>query len=845
MWVRPSYCRLNLRRKTKMQKFYDCGIDLGTTNSCIAHPTGDNSCVIIENTQDRMQVTPSAVAIDKRGGLRIGNRAFSIDNCKTCFKRKMGTEDILRFEGTDVSMTPEELSAEVLKSLKRDAESRLSEEMNDVIITVPAAFSSLQNEATKKAASLAGFRNVILLQEPIAASIAYGAEPNSKEQYWMVFDYGGGTLDVSIVSTFDGRLTVINSEGDNYCGGSDIDRLIYENIVKPKLEKSYNISNLPRFDRACVEEAEKAKIDLSSSKEVSIFVPEDQLDNDGNYIELDEPIEITRDEFDALIEKTVDRCIEIAKKALEGAAKKDGINIEKISKILLVGGSTFIPLVRNKLKEAFNVELDCSLNPMTVVAEGAAIYAATRVAEIEDDFSETSFEVPVIKAQYDPITSNTSVNVIGTIENIGSFEIDKLKIDSVKSEDASGALWTSGWVDFLDASTGLFDIDVDVRPGGINKYVVFVCDKTGREIKTENNVFEIRFNDNALKVSNPPATFSVCVMVTDGQNNILEPLIKKNTSLPAEGVKAFTTTKELNPAQDGSIDIHIWEGETFDNPEANNWCGCIHVQSSAMDRILPAGTEIEIKITRDESGTIRVTGYIPDAYYEIPEETLSVASERVSFYNRMDVVKEKLAQLEVSIKKLKDNDIDIGDAETKLAELKEKYDSVYDSIDVDSDKVQLYIKEFFELHTVILGLERKLDKETNVDEKESNIGFWKNNMERYASAEEKSEFQELYNSYEASENDANRQYYYDEMNSKNFEVITNSFEFLGNFYLGVLHNSYDYTDAQKAEYWKTQAQNAIRSQNVGDLRQAVFELLGLRANSANGSINSVMADLKI
>lgn len=825
-----------------MQKFYDCGIDLGTTNSCIAHPTGDNSCVIIENTQDRMQVTPSAVAIDKRGRMLIGQRARNQENCVVCFKRKMGTEDVLSFEGTDTSMSPEELSAEILKTLKRDAESRLSEEMNDVIITVPAAFSSLQNEATKKAASLAGFRNVILLQEPIAASIAYGAEPNSKEQYWMVFDYGGGTLDVSILSTHDGRLTVINSEGDNYCGGSDIDRLLYENIIKPKLEESYNVSNNSNLARKMMLTLEGCKIELSSATS-ALFEEFESVDNDGNPIEFE--YTITRSELESLIEPTVDKCIDIAKKALEGAAKKDGINIEKISKILLVGGSTFIPLVRNKLKDAFNVELDCSLNPMTVVAEGAAIYAATCVAEIEDDLSATTSELPIIKTQYEPITSNTSANVVGTIENIGSFEIDKLKIDSVKSEDASGALWTSGWVDFLDASTGLFDIDVDVRPGGVNKYVVFVCDKTGREIKTENNVFEIRFNDNALKVSNPPATFSVCVMVTDGQNNILKPLIDKNTPLPAEGVKVFTTTKELNPAQDGSIDIHIWEGETFDNPEANNWCGCIHIQSSAMDRILPAGTEIEIKITQDESRTIRVTGYIPDADYEIPEETLRDDSERVSLYDRMDVVKEKLAQLEVSIKKLKDNDIDIGDAETKLAELKKKYDSVYESIDVDSDKVQLYIKEFFELHTVILGLERKLDKETNVDEKESNIGFWKNNMERYASAEEKSEFQELCDSYEASENDANRQYYYDEMSSKNLEVIMNSFEFLGNFYLGILNESSDYTDMQKAEYWKTQAQNAIRSQNVGELRQAVLELLSLKANSANGSINSVMADLKI
>lgn len=826
-----------------MQKFYDCGIDLGTTNSCIAHPTGDNSCVIIENTQDRMQVTPSAIAIDKRGRMMIGQRARNQENCVTCFKRKMGTEEKIGFNGTDTSMSPEELSAEILKSLKRDAESRLSDEMNDVVITVPAAFSSLQNEATKKAASLAGFRNVILLQEPIAASIAYGAEPDSKEQYWMVFDYGGGTLDVSILSTHDGRLTVINSEGDNYCGGSDIDRLLYENIIKPEMAKQYNINNNPDLDRKIILTLEGCKIDLSSS-DTALFEEFESEDNDGKPIEFE--YTITRKQLEELISPTVDRCISIAQRALDGAAKKDGIDISKISKILLVGGSTFIPLVRNRLKETFNVELDCSLNPMTVVAEGAAIYSATCIAEIEESTGDVATDTPVFHIQYEPITSSETVNIVGNIDNISGLNIDKIKIDSVKSDDASGALWTSGWVDFIDSKTGLFDLDVHITPTGINKFVAVICDKTGREIKAENNSFEIRFNDNALKVSAPPATFSVCVLVTDGENNILKPLIAKNTPLPAEGTSVFTTTKELNPAVDSSIDIHIWEGESFRNPDANNWIGCVHVKSSAMDRVLPAGTSIEIKITQDESRTNHITGYIPDADYEIPEETLRDNSERVSLKDRMEVLSQKILQLDVTVKKLKDNDIELKGLDEKFYNLQQQYNDIYECIDTDSDKVQLYIKEFYDVHTAILEIERNYDKSSKTDEVSGNIEFWKNNMERYGTPEQKKHFKDLAASYESADNEANRQYYYDEMSHEHFDVIVDSFEYLATFFLGVLNgDNVQYTNSQKASYWKTQATNAIKEKNTGKLREAVFELLALRVNGANDSINSVMADLKI
>ena len=179
-----------------MQKFFDCGIDLGTTNSCLAIPDNDHGFEIIENQADRMSVTPSAVLINGKGRMLIGQRAYNsqkVEDLAIQFKRQMGLDKTIHFASAGIEKTPEELSSEILRQLRADGENRLNHPIKNVVITVPAAFKTLQSEATNKAGKLAGFENIILLQEPIAAAVAYGAKPGSKDKHWMVFDYGEGT----------------------------------------------------------------------------------------------------------------------------------------------------------------------------------------------------------------------------------------------------------------------------------------------------------------------------------------------------------------------------------------------------------------------------------------------------------------------------------------------------------------------------------------------------------------------------------------------------------------------------------------------------------------------------
>lgn len=833
-----------------MQKFFDCGIDLGTTNSCLAIPDDDHGFEIIENQADRMQVTPSAILINGKGRMLIGQRAYNsqkVEDLAIQFKRAMGTNKTVSFESAGVEKSPEELSSEILKALRSDAETRLNRSIENVVITVPAAFKTLQSEATNKAGKLAGFKNIILLQEPIAAAVAYGAKPDSKDKHWMVFDYGGGTLDVAIISTTDNRLTVENSEGDNYFGGSDIDRLIYRNIVLKKLiADGYKVDELldettsggKSLARKIQLDCENCKIELSN-KTSAVFELFDIDDDNGEPIEFE--CEITRSELEGLISETVEKSIEIAKKALEGA----NIQASQLDKILLVGGSTFIPLVRQRLTEVFNVELDSSLNPMTVVAAGAAIYASTSVIDVEEDVELTDASHAIINLTYDPISSDDKVDVIGKVANIADVSIAKIKIDRSTSDDFSGVDWTSGWVELLDTENGIFDIDVLLQVGKLNHFKVSACDATGTDITIENPLFDIKHNENVLKMSAPPATMSIGVQIQDSKtgNDILYHLIKKNTPLPASAEQTFKLSRDINPAKADQIVIKIWEGENTVNPEANHSAGEITVQSSAMDRMIPKGTEIDLTIVADENRNIRVSGYIPDFEYEIPEETLR-AEAKVDLAESMDRVDDRIKQSEVSLQRLKDQGVDVSDLEDELEQVKAAYDDTYDMIDTDDQAVNGYVDKYNDVETRIIQKERS-NQQNQKDSKESaDVEDARNQVEEWGDAEAKAAMAELEESYSMAETEDEKAFVAQKMSQLGFMAMTSNFTWLRGFFMAVLARpETTYTNPQKAEYWKSQGYQAIDNSNTAQLRNTVFELLDLMTSSANQAIASFGADL--
>ena len=833
-----------------MQKIFDCGIDLGTTNSCLAIPDGDHGFEIIDNQADRMSVTPSAVLINGKGRMLIGQRAYNsqkVEDLAIQFKRQMGLNKKIVFASAGVEKMPEELSSEILKQLRNDAETRLNRTVENVVITVPAAFKTLQSEATNKAGKMAGFKNIILLQEPIAAAVAYGAKPDSKDKHWMVFDYGGGTLDVAIISTLDNRLTVENSEGDNYFGGSDIDRILYREVILKKLkEAGYQIDEL--FDESTASgksmarkvqlDCENCKIQLST-KDSALFELFDIDDDRGEPIEFE--CEITRSEMESLIADTVERSIVIAKKALEGAK----VRPDQLDKILLVGGSTFIPLVRQRLSEEFGVELDSSLNPMTVVAAGAALYASTSVIDVEEDIQVSSTSNAVLNMTYDPISSEETVNVIGKVANIRDVNISKIKIDCSMSSDFSGVCWTSGWMELLDQNSGIFDVDVLLQKGVLNHFKVSACDNNGTEIVIENPLFDIKHNETVLKTSAPPATMSIGVQIKDPKTgyDVLYHVIKKNSPLPAQDDRTFKLSRDIDPSRDDCITIKIWEGENTQNPEANFPAGAITVQSSAMDRMIPKGTEIELTIVADENRNIRVSGYIPDFDFIIPEETLR-SEAKVDLDERMEDVDKKIQQSEVSIQRMKDQGIDVSDLEEELSQVKAGYNDAYGKVDSDEAAVNGYVDRFYDVESRIISEERKHEQKKNNTKNDDTVKEAREQVETYGDEDAKAAWADLEESYQLAETTEEKTFIANKMNNLGFQAMTNNYGWLKAFFTAVLSKpDTKYTNAQKAEYWKSQAYLAMDSKNAVQLRAAVFELLDLMTSSASQAVAAFGADL--
>ncbi|MGL5258644.1 MAG: molecular chaperone DnaK [Lachnospiraceae bacterium] len=343
------------------------GIDLGTTNSCVAVMEGGKPTVI-SNTEGA-RTTPSVVAFTKTGERLVGEPAKrqAVTNAEktiASIKRDMGTENGRTID--DKKYSPQQISAMILQKLKADAESYLGEKVTEAVITVPAYFNDAQRQATKDAGKIAGLDVKRIINEPTAAALAYGLD-NEKEQKIMVYDLGGGTFDVSIIEIGDGVIEVLSTSGDNRLGGDDFDQKITDYMLAEfKKTEGVDLSNDKMALQRLREAAEKAKKELSSSTTTNINLPFITATAEGpKHFDMN----LTRAKFDELTHDLVERTAIPVQNALKDA----GISASELGKVLLVGGSTRIPAVQDKVKQLTNHEPSKSLNPDECVALGASI----------------------------------------------------------------------------------------------------------------------------------------------------------------------------------------------------------------------------------------------------------------------------------------------------------------------------------------------------------------------------------------------------------------------------------------------------------------------------------------
>lgn len=629
------------------------GIDLGTTNSSIAvNVKGD---VEIIKKPGGVEYTPSVFGFDKSGNRIVGQKAYDSlykfgskdesKNFKAEIKRLMGTPETVFFERPKIKMTPEEISAEILKNLKEDVLRKYPDfDTVAAVITIPAAFSVLQSEATKRAGNLAGFKHVILLQEPIAAAMSYGFQKTENEN-WLVYDLGGGTFDVALVSCKDGMLSVLGHNGDNFLGGKNIDWEIVDIVIVPKLLEKYKLTNFTRKNEQYHNTfaklkyyAESAKIELSQYEKTTLDIENIGKDDSGNEISLS--IQVSRKELEKIIKPLIDRTIELTKDML----KESGMDISSVKRIILVGGPTQMPYLKERLSNDLNVQADSSVDPLTVVARGACIFAMSQKIPQEylSNKVQNTKDTKNIILNHATLTSDTEESISGIIENLdespyyiqiqstdGTFTGPKTKINK-----------------------GKFYYTVNIEPNKQNSFWLYVFDQNGNPIKTSIDSFSIT---HGLSVSGAPLPHSISVVVasrdysSNKMINVCERIFEKGSILPLKKtLDVYKTSRKLKKGEDTSLDIDIVEGESV-IPDRNTFLCNLGIKGNDLPHDLPEGSPVELTIDVNESRELAVNAYVPlldltiNARYTVKDEVIDpnqISSEFIEQKQRAETLSE-------------------------------------------------------------------------------------------------------------------------------------------------------------------------------------------------------------
>lgn len=626
----------------KNRNYVQIGIDLGTTNSSVAVNIDGNIEVI--KRPGGIEFVPSVFGYNKAKNKVVGQKAYEsfyrdhsdqeIKNYKPEVKRLMGTSEKFKFERVGIEMSPEEISAEILKSLKEDILMKYPKmDTRGLVVTVPAAFSIIQSEATKRAGKIAGFEQVVLLQEPIAAAIAYGFS-NKVNEKWLVYDLGGGTFDVALISSIDGLLSVLSHNGDNFLGGKNIDWDIVDTIIQPKILEKFKLTNFSRGNekfRSLFSKlkyiAENVKIELSNFEKTTLVVENIGLDENGE--EIFTSFDFTRAEFEQLIKPIVDKTIRLSLDTI----KESGHEASSIGKIILVGGPTQIPYIRARLKDELGINVDTTIDPLTIVAKGACIFGASISLQVENDkdrdLSENEFQI-ILK--HETMTSETDESVAGSIPALEKIEKDYF----VQLQSDSGHFSSQK----IKLRNGKFYETVSLEPNKTNHFWVYLFDESGNSLALVPDTFSIT---HGLTLSGPPLPYSVGVIVSKKDHvknvelNVCEKIFDKSTVLPAKKILSdYKTARALKKNEDNNLDITIVHGES-DIPDRNTFLCKVGINGRDLPHDLPAGTPLELTVEINESREVFLSAYIAivdrafEARESLEDEAISVSALKDDF----------------------------------------------------------------------------------------------------------------------------------------------------------------------------------------------------------------------
>lgn len=658
------------------------GIDLGTTNSAITSFDGKNTRVW--KSPEQNDVTPSVIYIAKRGGRFYGKKAYdnaplNPANTAQLFKRLMGSSTKIKV--ADIEMTPEECSAEILRTLFGYLpEDVRNDKKTGTVITVPAAFNQMQKNATKEAAFGAGINKVALIQEPVAAIMSVAKQQNINGLF-VVYDFGGGTFDVSIAERAGNKINLLTNDGIAFCGGRDFDKLLLDNIVVPWLKNNFNLPDGFRINekyakliRMATWATEQAKIELSAKETASVQLDESVIrcsDESGNEIYLDVPL--SREQYNNLIFPKIDETIEKTREVISNV----GLKPEDINYVVFVGGPTQYKPLRDRVSQQLGIAPSTDVNPMTAVSEGAAIYAES--VDFETAKGGQKADKGIIKAQsfglefrYNARTSSDKAKIAVVFKNA-----DKLNF-VFKSQNTG---WTSGK---LTLSSGSI-VTVDLAEMGENSFSVQCFDENGTEVKLPES--NITIAKTLINIGKIPCAHSVGVELEDPVTGkpILDYLIKKDDLLPKSGTVKYKTTKRISAGSNDSISFKLWEGEIADPVEYNRFIGEISISGNSFEYgIIPVGSEILCDYTFSDSGNIETKVTVPSVGITETKDSYDRLSGQIDFNNDdTKIVSEAQSVLE-KIEELSENIFDekLDEAATKIRSYLDRSD------DLDAEDLQ-------------------------------------------------------------------------------------------------------------------------------------------------------------
>lgn len=810
------------------------GIDLGTTNSAICTYDGEN--VRLFKSPDQIDVTASAIFFPKRGNKYVGKRAYdnaarNPENAATLFKRFMGTSTPIKLPAVDLTMTPEECSAEILRTLF----GYLPEEIrNDpevgTVITVPAAFNLMQKDATMAAADMAGLGTVALMQEPVAAVMSV-MRHRKGDGIFLIYDLGGGTLDIAIAQSVSGRVSLLAHGGIAMCGGREFDRFLLDNVVTPWLLENFDIPETFAADERYATlrhmstwAAEKAKIELSSNEEAIVALDDSELrvkDESGKDVYLD--VSISRSIFDDLISTKIDETITTARETMEKAR----LSPHDIERVVFVGGPTKYKPLRDKVAFELGIAASTDVNPMTAVAEGAAVFAESIDWSSQTRGRKTGRGTVAVGGNlnlsfnYHARTPDSKAKVAAKINGLvadgTAFQIDSLDTG-----------WSSGKIPLKDGSVA----DVPLAKPGENIFRIFVFDAAGGPIRLAQD--RISISRTAAQIDAIPASHSISIEALEKiyGRRILDYLVREGDPLPKKGKKMFKAAESLRAGAAGSLKFKLLEGNIEEPIDDNPLIGMFEIKGSDLtDGVIAKGADLICEYEVLDSGNIILGVTVPSihGFFKSDRNFYSRQEGQIDYTKASRRIEEETQHIEERLDAIASKVDD-----PRLDQARERLDrTAAEHVEGDPEAAKQAMDDIQEVKKLLARTRKEHLKEIRQIELDNAVEFFNSCVRGHARPSEAASFDSLAKTTQRAigNNNPDFESYLDDLKGKSFTILWRQDSFVIGRFKWLSEDTFLFPNvAEHAELCRG-GQQALQAGDIDKLRQVVAQLESTRIGS--------------